>query len=90
MGSEDMRHPHQKIIVDDKGVKRFQANQVVVYLLDCVREGIKVDLNSLAKIPFFSEDYIQFYELIGYSVCGFGDLSFVSDKVYEEATQGEG
>jgi hypothetical protein len=33
-------------------------------------------------IPFSNGDREQFAQLIGYSVGGFGDLSYVSDEAY--------
>lgn len=68
-----MRQPIQPIVVDAHGVKRFRANEIVRYLLDNGR----IDLNRLAVLPFSADDREQFAQLIGYSVSGFGDLSYV-------------
>jgi hypothetical protein len=59
-------------------VIRFKDNKVVRYLLDC--GGI--NLNELAKIGylFSQDDWEQFYQLIGYSVSGYGELSNVSEE----------
>jgi hypothetical protein len=39
----------------------------------------------LACLPFSDEDREQFAQLIGYSLGGFGDLSYASDEVYNAA-----
>lgn len=73
-----MKHPMQKI---ENG--RFVANEVVRYLLD--HGGI--DLNDIARKGFPPEDEEQFAQLIGYSVSGFGSLSYVSDECFCTAEQ---
>jgi hypothetical protein len=80
------KHPVQPIVEDADGVQRFKANAIVRYLL----EAGPFDMNQLAVIPFSAEDREQFAQLIGYSLCGFGELSYVSDETYERAAnQGE-
>lgn len=74
-------HPMQPVELDGHGVARFRANQIVEYLLD---EG-GLDLNMLARHGFPNEDWEQFYQLIGYSVSGYGDLSQVSDGSIRQA-----
>ena len=73
-----MRHPVQNVKIDDHGTPRFQQNIIVDYLL---RKG-PFDLNHLALQDFPREDYVQFAQLIGYSVSGFGGLGYVSDDDY--------
>lgn len=68
-----MKHPRQKMVMDEDGMVRFQANQIVRHLLD---HG-DVDMNRLAMMHFEDEDRIQFAQLIGYSIRGFGELSYV-------------
>jgi hypothetical protein len=76
-----VKHPMQKLVwVDD--VIRFQENKLVEYLLD--NGGI--DLNHLARLPDIPQaDREQFAQLIGYSVSGFGDLSYASEKTVRKA-----
>ena len=62
-------------------VTRFRENQVVRHLLD--HGGI--DMNALAVLDFSDEDRAQFAQLIGYSVSGFGDLSYADDETVERA-----
>ena len=76
-----MNNPIQPIEKDGQGVYRFKGNAIVQFLLD--RGGF--DMNDIAAMPFNDEDREQFAQLIGYSVGGFGDLSYASDEVYKEA-----
>jgi len=75
----------QPIFVDDSGTLRFRANRVVEYLLD--NGGL--DMNALALAAynhnFSNEDRQQFAQLIGYSLCGYGDLSYVTQQAYDLA-----
>ena len=77
----EVRQPMQPVYTDSLGVFRFKGNAVVMYLLD--RGGI--DLNHLATVPFTLEDRMQFTQLIGYSLSGYGELSYVSDASVEAA-----
>lgn len=76
-----MKHPIQPLALSDGGVLRFRGNAIVRHLLD--NGGI--DMNDLAVIYFPQEDREQFAQLIGYSLSGFGELSYVSNKTYEAA-----
>lgn len=66
----------QTIIRDDDGIVRFQKNEIVRFLLD--KGGL--DLNDLAIRDWSQSDEEQFAQLIGYSLCGFHELSYVSDE----------
>ena len=74
-----MKHPMQPLAKDKHGTVRFKPNAIVEYLMD----NGNIDMNDLAVIDFPQEDQEQFAQLIGYSQCGFGDLSYVSDETYE-------
>lgn len=86
------RHPMQPIVVDEKGVHRFKENEIVSYMLD---EGAKANIFSVNTLamhglrtgtkPFSREDHEQLAQLIGYSVSGFCELSYTSDRVCEAA-----
>lgn len=76
-----MKHPIQPIALDKHGVARFKENKIVSFLLN----NGKHDMNSLACEDFSQEDREQFAQLIGYSLRGFGELSYVSDETYEAA-----
>jgi hypothetical protein len=87
-----MKQPMQPLYIDSDGVVRFQQNEIVRHLLDCG----DYDLNNLARLPFSDEDRRQFAQLIGYSVGGYCDLSYVDEaaadavvRVGESAVLGE-
>jgi len=77
-----MNHTIQPLEKDGHGVLRFKSNKIVSYLLD--NGGI--DMNHLAVQNFSDEDRQQFAQLIGYSLSGYGDLSYVSDEAYTAAS----
>ena len=76
-----MKHPVQHLHRDATGVIRFKENKIVRFLLDAG----PFDLNQMALMPFDNEDRVQLAQLIGYSVSGFGDLSYASDETVESA-----
>jgi hypothetical protein len=82
-----MRHPTQPLAADDGGIVRFKENQIVRKLLDRSREGLKTDLNDIACMEFPQEDRQQFAQLIGYSLSGYGELSYVDDAAYHVASE---
>lgn len=72
-----MKHPIQPIIkIDD--ILYFKKNSIVEFLA----HG---RLNELAAMNFPKEDWEQLAQLIGYSLSGFSDLSYVSDETYNNA-----
>ena len=81
------KHPNQPLIKDKHRTVRFKRNRIVEYLLNvCTAEGI-ADMNKLAVIDFPREDRVQFAQLIGYSLRGFGELNYVTNKDYKSAEQ---
>lgn len=72
------KHPMQKI---ENG--RFVENKIVTWLLD----SCGLDMNDIAVQKFDQEDREQFAQLIGYSVSGWGSLSYVSEESYAQAEQ---
>ena len=78
-----MNNPIQPLGADDQGVIRFKANAIVRHLLD---HG-DIDLNKLATLGFSAEDWEQFAQLIGYSLSGFGDLSYVRPETFAVAAK---
>lgn len=57
---------------------RFVPNRIVELLLETSTH----DLNTIACGNFTDQERIQFAQLIGYSVSGFGTLSYVDDDTY--------
>lgn len=78
---DGLRHPLQPLAPDDHGTVRFKENAIVRYLLDAG----PFDLNVLAGMDFSREDWEQLAQLIGYSLSGFGGLSYVSGDTYAAA-----
>lgn len=77
----EVENPIQPLIKDCHGKIRFKANKVVEFLLD--NGGI--DMNKLACEDFTNNDREQFAQLIGYSLDGYGTLSYVTDETYDTA-----
>lgn len=79
--------PMQPIEWDGKGVIRFQDNKIISMLYEA---GV-FDLNAIAvqciekKIP--RADQMQFWQMLGYSVSGFGDLSFATKEMVAAADE---
>jgi len=74
-----VKHPPQPLVRDKQDVVRFKSNAIVRFLLDAG----PFDLNQIAVIPFKAEDREQFAQLIGYSLVGFGELSYVRDETFD-------
>ncbi len=76
-----MKHPIQPIEKDKDGVPRFKQNAIIRYLIDV---GYKhgCGLNDLARMNFSNEDWMQLAQLIGYSLNGYGELSYVDNDSY--------
>ena len=71
----------QPVYIDENDA-RFKPNALVRYLLNV--SGI--NMNDLAMLPNISqEDWEQFYQLIGYSISGYDELSRVSDYSKKES-----
>lgn len=71
-----MRHPDQPQEWDDEGVLRFKKNPLVRRMAD--RYGLNelaVDVRTATD-----DDWRQLAQLIGYSVSGWGSLSYVTDE----------
>jgi uncharacterized alpha/beta hydrolase family protein len=81
-----MTYPMQPIKLDRHGRARFEANPIIEMLQ---AEGI-IDLNCVAiwciENNIDNKYQEQLAQLIGYSVDGYGTLSYVSDQSYERAT----
>ena len=73
--------PDQPVVLDEHGVARFQANRVIGKLMSVAVEA-GYSLNGLASDRahgvFTDAECAQLMQLVGYSVSGFGDLSYVN------------
>ena len=74
-----VQHPMQDLRWDGD-VIRFRANEIIK---DAVESGA-INLNDIACKQYSQADHMQLAQMIGYSVSGFGDLSYAHpDVVYE-------
>jgi hypothetical protein len=90
------RHPVQPVVVDAHGVHRFKKNPIVDYLLEFYSEktddgksggGLNLLREESENRGFKGADWEQFAQLIGYSVSGSSDLSYMSDKTWAKASK---
>ena len=83
----DTTRPHelpiQPLYTDEHGTVRFVPNRIVEHLLEVFPGG----LNHLAEMPFSRADWVQFAQLIGYSLSGYGDLGYVDNETWETAAR---
>lgn len=70
------KHPVQPVQFDLAGTLRFKKNHIVEHLLDFARAH-GCGLNELAMMDFEDDDRQQLAQLLGYSVDGYADLSYV-------------
>jgi hypothetical protein len=75
----------QPVYKDANGEARFKQNDIVRKLLDN-SQRLGFGLNELAGHEFSQADWEQFYQLIGYSVSGYHELSQVSDESAKDAS----
>ena len=78
--------PMQPMLVDEYGAARFRANAVVRLLLEESRNR-GFGLNELPLHDLPQADVEQFYQLIGYLLSGYHELSLVSDEAAHEASR---
>lgn len=76
----DTKHPMQPIVLVD-GIARFKDNRLVRFLID------QYGLNQLHMrcSDATQDDWNQLAQLIGYSVSGFGDLSYADHETVAKA-----
>lgn len=77
-------HPMQPTGEDQRGTIRFKPNKIVNDMLSfATARGF--GLNEIACRDYSVEDREQFAQLIGYSLSGYGELSYVRDDTYMKA-----
>jgi len=76
--------PMQPVVIAEDGKIRFKENRIVSAFYEKSRAS-GFGLNEAALGDFTPEEHMQLAQLIGYSVDGYGTLSYVSDESYEEA-----
>lgn len=78
--------PMQPVGKDPNGTHRFLENRIVRDMLDkCSRTGFS--LNEIAAGNYSPAERRQVAQLIGYSVGGYMDLSYVNDESAERASE---
>lgn len=76
-----MKNPIQPLVEDEHGVLRFKKNAIVRDLLDFATQ-MGFGLNEMAMREYSVDDHQQFAQLIGYSLSGYGSLSYVDNQSY--------
>lgn len=76
----------QSIIMTEDGKLRFRENQIISFLVELAFEN-GFSLSKIAAMDFSDEDRMQLAQLMGYSVAGYGMLSYVSDESYAKALE---
>lgn len=79
-----MKLPMQPIHLDSLGVARFAKNRIVDDLLEFASSR-GFGLNEIAVGDYSDDEHMQMAQLIGYSVGGYGELSYVSDESFNSA-----
>lgn len=79
--------PQQPLVISKNRILRFKENRIVSALLDFATDR-GFGLNEIAMKDFSQDDRMQFAQLIGYSLSGYGELSYVSDESYDNADRG--
>lgn len=81
---EDAALPMQPICVASDGIVRFNKNRMVNDLYE-FSQPRGFGLNEMARRDYTQEERMQFAQLIGYSVSGYGSLSYASPESVEKA-----
>ena len=76
----------QSVIMTEDGKLRFRENQIISFLVELAFEN-GFSLSKIAAMDFSDEDRMQLAQLMGYSVAGYGMLSYVSDESYAKALE---
>jgi hypothetical protein len=76
--------PIQPVYLDSNGHIRFLDNRIVRDVLE-VSKLNGYGLNEIALNRYTQEEHQQFAQLIGYSVSGYGDLSYVDRRACDRA-----
>jgi len=74
----------REAIYDGDQVLRFKQNRIVRFLLEMGTHDMN-DIVKLASFDFFTrEELKEFYQMIGYSLCGYCDVFGDEGDVVEE------
>jgi hypothetical protein len=81
VGCELPKHPTQPFVMKND-VLRFKSNKIIDWLFN----NGHIDLNVILMMDFPIEDHRQLAQLLGYSISGYGDLSYVQNLDDERTT----
>ena len=84
--SNEMKNPMQPLYADSHNTIRFKSNRIVEKLLE-IGGANGYSLNEMVYDDFTQDDRVQFAQLIGYSLSGFHELSYVPDEVAIQASR---
>lgn len=73
------RHPMQPVVIGADGAIRFKQNKIINDMLEFC-QGHGFGLNEMAIRDYEKDDRSQLMQLIGYSVSGYGSLSYARVK----------
>jgi hypothetical protein len=73
----------QPLVRDEDGRIRFKENAIIDWLFNAG----KLNLNEIAVMEFPAEDRMQLAQLLGYTIDGYGELSYVTDESYGKAAE---
>ena len=86
--------PMQPVYLDKEpgcaSLARFRSNEVIEWMLEEGRDGRHFDLNRIGArfaAERHSRDRMQLVQLIGYSISGYSELSFVSNESAARANE---
>ena len=75
---KEVKHPHQPLIYDEEGIKRFKSNELIQHIWRMSKT------DNLGAKKFSDEDWSQLAQLLGYTFDSWTLLNYVSkDAVLE-------
>jgi hypothetical protein len=84
-------HPMQPVVLAEDNVIRFRPNRLVQWMLAQGERGERFDINRIVaesqRRGYEPDEIEQFWQLVGYSVSGFGGLSDVRPETAEAADE---
>lgn len=75
----------RELYKDQRGVVRFKPNAIVNWLVDTGRVSLNDIVENQPPGGWPVEDQEEFWQMINYSVGGYGDLSFIRPETIDDA-----
>lgn len=76
--------PMQPVMTDRDGTRRFVENRIIRDLVEFSATHGR-GIHAIAAGDYTDQERQQFAQLNGYSIRGYGELSYVDDVAYEQA-----